>query len=123
MRSPKLFLPLLLIATPALAQSTPAATAPAKSVSIPFVNHGGIYNYEADGDHGLYIQDVHRAWYYASLFSPCFDLPYANAVGFHTRGIDTLDKFGAIVVGHQECQINDLVASGPPPRKEKKAKG
>ncbi|MGC4250477.1 MAG: DUF6491 family protein [Sphingobium sp.] len=88
--------------------------------SIPFVNHGGIYDWRADGNEGLYIQDQHRNWYHASLMGSCMDLPYAQAVGFRTWGGDSLDRFSAIQVGGQRCQIQSLVTSAPPPAKAHK---
>jgi len=91
-----------------------------REASIPFVNHGGISNWRADGDEGLYIQDQHRNWYRASLMGACTDLPYAQAVGCRTWGGDRLDRFSAIQVGGQRCQIESLVTSAPPPAKAHK---
>ncbi|SCW87858.1 hypothetical protein SAMN02927924_03604 [Sphingobium faniae] len=88
--------------------------------SIPFVNHGGIADWRADGRDGLYIQDQHHNWYHASLMGFCTDLPYAQAVGFRTWGGDRLDRFSAIQVGGQRCQIQSLVTSAPPPVKAHK---
>jgi hypothetical protein len=88
--------------------------------SIPFVNHGGVWNWQADGSHGLYVQDRQHNWYYARLMGNCFDLPFANAVGFETRGIDTLDRFGTLVVRGQRCPITSLTHSAGPPAKAKK---
>jgi hypothetical protein len=87
--------------------------------SIPFVNYGGIWNWQADGDSALYIQDQHRQWYHATLMSPCTDLPFALTVGFRSPGVDQLDRFSSIQVGHQQCQIQSLVTSGSPPVKGK----
>lgn len=114
---------LILLATATLVAANPAfaadATAKPVEASIPFVNMGSIQNWRADGDSALYIQDAHRKWYHATLMGPCTDLPFANAIGIETRGIDTLDRFGTIVVRHQRCAIQSFVASGPPPKKSK----
>jgi len=108
-------------ATFATVNPAAAADAPAKPVeaSIPFVNMGSIEDWRADGDSALYIQDVHRKWYHATLMGPCTDLPFANAIGIETRGVDTLDRFGTIIVRHRRCAIQSFVASGPPPKKSK----
>ena len=87
--------------------------------SIPFVNHG-VWNWQADGSRGVYVQDQHRRWYYARLMSNCFDLPFAQAIGFETRGIDTLDRFGTVIVGGQRCPITSFTQSDGPPAKAKK---
>jgi hypothetical protein len=98
----------------------PAKASSGTEASIPFVNHGGVWNWQADGSRGLYVQDQHRRWYYAKLMSNCYDLPFANAVGFETRGIDTLDKFGTVVVRGQRCPITSFTHSDGPPVKAKK---
>ena len=83
---------------------------------IPFADTTGIRNYRADGPHSLWIEDVHGDWFRAEILGPCNGLPFANAVGFVTRGGGTLDKFGQIRVGRDTCQITSLITSDPPPR-------
>src|SRR5262249_10965227 len=36
---------------------------PTKDVEIPFANHGGIRDWQADRDRGVWIQDVHNKWF------------------------------------------------------------
>lgn len=114
-----LFVTLAIIAGESSRGATPPPVT-AKDASIPFVNSGSIWDWSADGDSAIYIQDIHRQWYHATLMGPCIDLPFAQRVGFETRGIDTLDKFGAIVVRHQRCAIQTMVKSDPPPSKAKR---
>jgi hypothetical protein len=111
----------------ALATAGGAIAAPAKPVPlgrearIPFVDHDTIHDFRADGNHGLWIQDQRRNWYYAKTFGPCFGLDFVNAIGVVTRGTTTLDKFGQILVDGRTCQLSSLVTSaGPPPKKKKK---
>jgi hypothetical protein len=113
---------LLFAAVPATAQDDARPTGP--EASIPFVDHGGIYNYEVDrGGEGLWIQDRSRKWYYARFFTRCSDLPYAFQIGVKSWGAsDTLDRGSTILVGHDRCAISSLVRSGPPPKKVKKPK-
>ena len=103
----------------ALAQ-TPLATG--KPASIPFVDHDGIYDFQPDGDGAIYLQGRNRKWYRATLLGPCLPLSYTTRIGVKTRGSSSLDKFGSILVDGQECRIDELVTSGPPPKKMKKAK-
>ena len=109
-----------LLAGGAVAQ-TPAPGA-GKEASIPFVRLGEVYDFEADSDRGVYLQDRSRKWYYASILGPCTNLPFATRIGVKTRGLDSLDRFGSILVDGQDCQIDRLVTSGPPPKKAKKQK-
>ncbi|WP_313809275.1 DUF6491 family protein [Sphingobium sp.] len=112
-----LAVPLLIAGGTASAAKQPPARSEA---SIPFVNHGGVWNWQADGSRGVYVQDQHRRWYYAQLMGNCHDLPFANAVGFETRGIDTLDRFGAVIVRGQRCPIISFTHSDGPPAQAKK---
>jgi hypothetical protein len=52
--------------------------------------------------------------------TPCFDLPFANTVGFATNPDGSFDKFSAIKLRRQNCQLISLVKSDPPPKKAKK---
>jgi hypothetical protein len=91
--------------------------------SIPFTRFGNLYDFEAaDDGEGIYLQDAHRDWYYASLFGPCTDLPFATRIGVVNWGFDTVDDSSTILVGHDRCRIDQLVHSGPPPKRVKKAK-
>jgi hypothetical protein len=87
---------------------------------IPFANNGGIRNFEANGDRGIWIEDRQSRWYYARLIGPCQNLSHANGLAFDTRGSATLDKFGGVIVGREFCQFESLVtAEKPLPRKER----
>lgn len=89
--------------------------------TIPFANFGNIYNFEAAPDgNGIYLQDRARNWYYASLFGFCNELPWAHAIGVKTWGFDTVDDSATLLVGREQCRIQKLVHSGPPPKRAKK---
>lgn len=114
----------LLTATALLPASGVLAAGPsdAPQASIPFVNFGGIYNWQADGTKGLWVQDSRKHWYYAALMGPCFGLDFANTIGFDVHPMDTLDRFGAVIVpGWGRCNFMSLTVSGGPPAKIKTA--
>lgn len=96
-----------------------AAEVPARQVSIPLANHGGIYNWKANGVHGLWIQDSRRQWYYASTMGPCMGLPFAQSLGFDTRPMGSFDRFSSIVVPNEgRCALTTLTSSeGPSARR------
>ena len=105
-----------------------AASAPSANVSIPFANHGGIRNWEADRDQGLWVQDSRRKWYYAKLIGPCFGLDFALRIGFDTRPAGTFDRFSSIIVPREgfgprggRCMIQSFEPSEGPPTKKKAA--
>jgi hypothetical protein len=95
-----------------------AGEAAAPRASIPFANHGGIRDWKADRDQGVWIQDVHRQWYYAKLMAPCTGLNFAQAIGFDTHPLGRFDQFSAIVVpgpAGGRCTVQSFTVSGAPP--------
>jgi hypothetical protein len=117
---------LSLAAMPALAKQ-PAWPADklGKETSIPFVGTIGLYNFEADSDRGVYLQDQQRRWYYARIGGVCTGLPFSNRIAVDTRfGGSQLDRTGTLLVDGQRCHIDSLTASnGPPPKVKKPRKG
>lgn len=99
---------------------TAAAANSSPEVRIPFANHGSIDNWQADGRDALYLQGMGRQWYRATLMAPCQDLPFANAIGFETRGTSDFDRFSTIIVRGQRCAVKSVVKSAPPPKKPRK---
>jgi len=92
---------------------------------IPFANtRSGIRSFTPDDrGYGVYIQDNHRDWYYASFFARCMELPYAFGFGIQTfGGSSTLSRGDTIIAGRETCRIHDIVRSGPPPEKPRKAR-
>jgi hypothetical protein len=124
MKTKFLIAPLLalgLAASPAIAaEEQPEAEAPAEA-RIPFVNHGGIRDWRAAGSDTLYVQDRHRQWYKATLMHRAIGLPFAQAIGFETRGVDSFDRFSTIVVEGQRIPVQSLVRIDAPPAKREKA--
>ena len=107
----------------ALAPVPAAAREPAigEEASIPFVNLNSIRNFRAIDRDTIYFQDLRRLWYRGEVIGSCLDLPFAEAIGIETRGVNRLDRFSSILVRGQRCQLTSLVRSeAPPTRKELK---
>jgi hypothetical protein len=99
-----------------------ASEVAAPDVSIPFANHGGIRDWKADRDQGVWVQDVHRKWYYAKLMGTCIGLDFAQTIGFDTHPLGRFDQFSSIFVpGGGRCAVQSFTASGEPPRGKVKA--
>jgi len=104
------------VATLALAGAVQAAPQRAPlppQASIPFVNHGGIRNWEAPDSRTLYVQDNHNRWYRADLSFPCMNLPYAVGIGFENKGIDRFDRFSTVRVGRERCYVSSVTPAAP----------
>ena len=101
-------------------QAVKAEEAAKAEVAIPFVNHGGVRDWQVAGDDKIYIQASGGKWYLATLATSSPDLAFATAIGFETKGVDRLDRFGSVVVAGNRSPLASLVESGPPPPKPKK---
>src|SRR3569833_872728 len=126
MRLSSLLLPLAAIAlVPAAAAAKPSSAPPAPApavvkhdASIPFANHGGVWDWQAVGTHTIYFEDRNKRWYRAELIGTAVDLPWTQFIGLNTKPDDRLDRFSGIYVKGQHYAFSsfDQVA-GPPPRK------
>lgn len=117
------FAALGLVATPAFAAGHAAVQTAATAqdeASIPFANHGGIWNWQAQGDQTIYFQDNARQWYKASLFAPATDLPFVEAIGVAPGPLGSLDRWSAVYIHGQRYPIQSLVRVSGPPKHSKK---
>ena len=103
------------IATPRDTQGGALVSGP--EASIPFANQRStIREWQADGVHGIWVQDVHRNWYYGKFHASCFGLDFANVVGFRTGSTGRLDRFSSIEVPDEgRCTFSSFVAAPEPP--------
>lgn len=110
-----------LLATLSLGTAWAESNAPQRSASIAFANHGGIWNWEADRDKGLWVQANDRQWYYATFMGPCSGLDFANAIGFDTGPIGSLDRWSSVLVPRWgKCTFRSFEPSDGPPKKHSK---
>jgi hypothetical protein len=107
--------------TPALAQDR-ATAAPADAAEtapearIPFLDHGGIRDWQMGDSDTLYVQDRNRTWYEATLMRPVSGLKPSLVIGFDTGAPDTFDRFSTVVIDGERYPIASLVRlAGEPP--------
>jgi Family of unknown function (DUF6491) len=100
---------------------TLAAAEKAPEASIHFVNmNQSIRGWQADGQMALWIQDAHNQWYYVKLLGPCNGLEFTARLGFEPKTMNSLDKYGYVVMpDNQRCQITSLTKSEAPPKEKK----
>jgi hypothetical protein len=116
----------IVIAMLAAAVAAPAVAAPVQQgpaayrqeVQIPFPGFR-IRNFRAETRDVVYLEDQRRLWYRAELIGPCRDLPFAQAIGIDTRGSSSFDRFSAIIVGNDRCQLTSLTRSDKPVKRKK----
>jgi hypothetical protein len=106
---------------PAAAPAASAAQSP--EARLPFANHHGIWDWQADGTRGIWVQGSNRKWYYGKFMGPCEGLNFATGVGFVTEVSGDLDRWSSVVVRHEmPCRFTSFTASdGPPSTKKAKA--
>ncbi|WP_430445798.1 DUF6491 family protein [Sphingorhabdus contaminans] len=76
-----------------------------------------LYNFTADGDEGVWLQDFRKRWYYATILGPCPGLGRAFGIGYDLRGSIGFDKSAKLIVDGFQCGLSSLVTSDVPPSK------
>ncbi|MCW3847020.1 hypothetical protein OF829_07190 [Sphingomonas sp. LB-2] len=115
-------------AIPAAAQAQGVGPTPGprsgERADILFATNNGIRTFTPEREgRGVWLEDNHRTWYYASFYTRCLDLPYSFGVGFKTfGGSSTLSRGDTIIAGRETCRIADIVRSGPPPEKPRRVR-
>jgi hypothetical protein len=112
--------------TPVAAQAAETVTAAkpaaqeAPEASIPFADHGGISNWEADGNRGLWVQSSHRAWYYGVFAAPCTGLQFHETLRFRFSPSGTLDRYSQVETRDPggSCWFKSFKASDGPPARD-----
>jgi Family of unknown function (DUF6491) len=113
----------------ALAATTPVIAAKRAPISWPELGvetsislpNRYIRNFEADGDKGIWIEDIQRRWYYGTFKGRCTRLEHAQGIAYDTGGSTTFDKTSTIFVGDDFCEMTSLVtAEKPLSRKDRK---
>ena len=77
-----------------------------------------LYNFKADGDEGVWLQDFRKRWYYATIMGPCPGLGRAFGIGYDLRGSTGFDKSAKLTVEGFHCALSSLVTSDVPPSKK-----
>lgn len=96
-----------------------ASTSRPGDASIPFADHGGITDWHADGTRGIWVQGVHRDWFYGTFMTACTGLDHAGAVGFVTNPSGDLDHWSYVVIrGTPPCHFVSFTTSAAPPGRE-----
>jgi len=93
-----------------------AASAPAAQSSIPFADHGGIYDWRANGDKGIWVQSIGGQWFYATFMGTCVGLDTALRIGFQVEPTGEFDRWSSVVVPHEpRCHLSTFEPSAGPP--------
>jgi hypothetical protein len=116
MKFPPVFGLALLLAAPANAEQRSPDLSPQRGIeaAILLSKNGGLQSFEADGNAGIWLQGLHGHWYYGKFSSNCPGVKFTNKIGYDVGGGAVFDKFSAIVVADQRCDLQSLVTSESP---------
>ena len=94
------------------------------AASIPFANHGGIYDWRANGTQGIWVQGADRQWYYGTFFGTCLGLNTAQRVGFVPEVTGEFNRWSSIIVPREDrCQLSTFEPSVAPQGKDGRVVG
>jgi hypothetical protein len=107
---------------PVTSLSAGAPTVPMPEVTLAFARRN-IWNWEADGQKGIWVEDLGHHWYYGKFMAPCIDLPFREGVAFRFGPAGELDKFGGLDMPHfGPCNFISFTRSDGPPHAKKPGK-
>ena len=88
----------------------------AAETGVPFVTSTQVLEWRVLDQHTLFLRGPTSQWYRLETMGPCPRLRIGVTVGFQTaRGLDELDRHGAILVEGSRCQLRSVTRSGEPP--------
>jgi Family of unknown function (DUF6491) len=106
-----------------LATASQAEAAKVPEAAIQFANHGGIRDWNALDDNGIWVQGNSNKWYYATFIGPCTGLRFETTVAFVPGANGTLDRWSAVKTHNTgRCQFKSMTASDTPPPSLRKPK-
>jgi hypothetical protein len=92
--------------------------------SIPFADHGGIYDWHPNGTKGIWVQAANRQWYYGTFLGSCFGLDTAWRVAFVPEVTGEFNRWSSIVVPHEiRCHLTTFEPSVGPQGKDGRGVG
>lgn len=81
---------------------------------IHFADLGGIKDWRPGPDDSLFIEGRNGNWFRATFFGSCYEVKFANAIGFVTDPTGDLDKFSSILVDGRRCWFRTLERTTKP---------
>lgn len=88
----------------------------AREAAVPFISSTSVLEWRVLDRDTLYLRSATNHWYRLETMGPCPRLRTGVTVGFQTaRGIDELDRDGAILVEGSRCQLRSVTRSDEPP--------
>lgn len=104
----------MLSLTPLLMAAMAANPAPAPPTRIPFANSGGIADWYARDEAGIFLLDQKGDWHYARFMSDCPRLPSLTDIAFDVGATGDFDAFSTVIADGMRCKVDSLVAAPAP---------
>ena len=104
------------------AASVHAGTAPQRQAAIDHANQGGIADWYASDDSGIFVMDRTGRWYRAEFVGSCPRVTLQNTIAFRTSVTGRLDALGSVVTADGVCPLRSLTRSERPAAKGRKGR-
>jgi len=100
-----------------LVAAHPAPPVSPGNASIDYVGRGGIRDWHADDDRGIYLRDRVNRWYYVAFRHSCPGVLYNPTIAFDTNGFNRFDRLSRVVTQTEVCGIESVDCSDAPQAK------
>lgn len=108
----------LLLGTGAASAAEQPTRIGTKEVGISYAANGGIRDWHAEDENGIYLMDRTGRWYYARFSHRCFNLPSLQSLVFTTDpATGRFDHFSTVGTGQLSCDVASVVKAERPAAK------
>jgi hypothetical protein len=107
----------LALASLLLVQSAGGAQPAQGNASIDYAAGGGIRDWHADDDRGVYLRDRTNRWYYAAFRHRCPGVVRDQRIAFDTNGFQRFDRLSSVKTATETCAVESLDRSDAPAAK------
>ena len=89
--------------------------------SIDDAARGGIRDWHAEDDRGIYLRDRTNRWYYAAFRHNCPGVLYDQRIAFRTSASNRFDRQSLVQTETETCAVESVDRSDAPEAKGGKA--
>lgn len=88
-----------------------------KDAVIDYAAGGGIRDWHAENDRGIYVRDSRNDWYYIQFKAPCPGVLTGQQIAFDTDVVGRFDKLSRVVTQTETCGVESIQRTKAPQAK------
>ena len=100
-----------------LVQSAGGPETANEDAAIDYAASGGIRDWHAVDDRGVYLRDRTNRWYYAAFRHRCPGVVRDQRIAFDTNGYHRFDRLSRVVTQTETCAVESLYRTDAPAAK------